>query len=39
MADLIAELKDMARSHHLVTLAGLLDLAHSEARLRAKDTA
>lgn len=37
MADLIIELRDMARNHRLETLAGLLDLANTEARLRAKD--
>jgi|UPI00039DDA45 hypothetical protein len=37
MADLIIELRDMARNNRLETLAGLLDLANTEARLRAKD--
>jgi hypothetical protein len=37
MADLIIELRDMARNNRLETLAGLLDLASTEARLRAKD--
>jgi hypothetical protein len=37
IADLLLELKEMARSQRLSTLAGLLQLAHTEARLRAKD--
>lgn len=37
MADLILELRDMARNNRLETLAGLLELANAEARLRAKD--
>lgn len=37
MADLILELRDMARNSGLETLAGLLELANAEARLRAKD--
>jgi hypothetical protein len=39
MADLIAELKEMARNHKLTTLAGILELAQVEAKLRAKDLA
>jgi hypothetical protein len=39
MADLIAELKEMANNHKLATLAGILELAHAEAQLRAKDLA
>ncbi|HYD16217.1 MAG TPA: hypothetical protein VEA77_07445 [Hyphomicrobium sp.] len=39
MADLLAELGEIARSQKLTTLAGLLDLAHAEARLRAKEAA
>lgn len=34
MADIIEELHQMARRARLQTLAGLLDLAHSEARLQ-----
>ena len=37
IADLIAELKEMARTNRLATLAGILELAHAEAQLRAKD--
>lgn len=37
IADLIAELKEMARANRLTTLAGILELAHAEAQLRAKD--
>ncbi|HRN89183.1 hypothetical protein [Hyphomicrobium sp.] len=37
IADLILQLKDMARSQRLTTLAGILDVAHSEARLRSRD--
>lgn len=37
IADLLRELKEMARSKNLQTLAGIIDLAHAEARLRAKD--
>jgi hypothetical protein len=37
MADLISELKEMAHNHKLTTLAGILELAHAEARLRARD--
>lgn len=37
IADLLLELKEMALSHRLSTLAGILDLAYAEARLRAKD--
>jgi hypothetical protein len=39
MADLLAELREMAIGHNLSTLAGILDLAHAEAQLRAKDAA
>jgi hypothetical protein len=39
MADLLAELREMAINSNLATLAGILDLAQAEARLRAKDTA
>lgn len=39
MADLLAELCEMARDQRLVTLAGLLELAHVEACQRAKDFA
>jgi hypothetical protein len=37
MADLIVELCAMAHSQRLTTLAGLLELAHAEARLRVRD--
>lgn len=37
VADLLLEMRDMARRHKLATLTGILDLAHTEARLRAKD--
>lgn len=37
MADLIGQLRQMAHDDHLTTLAGLLDLAYTEARLRARD--
>lgn len=39
IADLIQELEDLARSQKLTTLAGILDLAHAEARLRSRDVA
>ncbi|WP_139247972.1 hypothetical protein [Hyphomicrobium sp. CS1GBMeth3] len=37
IADLLLELKEIAHSNHLSTLAGILELAHAEARIRAKD--
>ncbi len=37
MADLIGELRQMARDDQLTTLAGILELAYKEARLRARD--
>ena len=37
MADLIIELRDMARNYRLETLAGLLDLANTEARWRGRE--
>lgn len=37
MADLLLELKHIARRNKLSTLEGILDLAHAEAQLRAKD--
>jgi hypothetical protein len=37
ISDLLLELKQMARSHNLDTLVTILDLAHAEARTRAKD--
>ena len=39
IADLVLQLKGMARSQRLTTLAGILDVAHSEARLRSRDPA
>lgn len=39
IADLILELKDMARDQRLSTLAGILDVAYAEARLRCRDAA
>ena len=39
MADLLAELRDIAQGRKLPTLAGLLDLAYAEARLQAKSAA
>jgi hypothetical protein len=39
MADMIRELGQMARDQKLETLAGILDLAHAETRLRARDAA
>lgn len=39
MSDLILQMHKMARDRDLPTLAGLLQLAHAEARLRMKDTA
>lgn len=39
MADLLRELAEMARDQRLVTLTGILELAHAEARLRSKDAA
>ncbi|MGD9784857.1 MAG: hypothetical protein AB7U49_09255 [Hyphomicrobiaceae bacterium] len=36
MADMILELRQMADGAGLSTLSGILDLAHSEARLHAK---
>lgn len=39
MADLILELKEMARSQNLTMLAGILDLAYAEARLKSRDAA
>ncbi|MCC7250920.1 hypothetical protein [Hyphomicrobium sp.] len=39
IADLVLELRELARKYNLSTLAGILDLAHAEARQRAKDHA
>jgi len=39
MADMILELRQMARDRKLETLAGILDLAYAEARVRARDAA
>lgn len=39
IADLILELKEMAREQRLTTLAGILDVAYAEARLRSRDAA
>lgn len=39
MADMILELREMARECKLDTLAGILDLAYAETCLRAKDAA
>ena len=39
IADLLLELRDMARQNDLTTLAGILDLARTEARRRAKELA
>lgn len=36
MADMLVELKEMARKHKLETLVAILDMAHAEACLRAK---
>jgi hypothetical protein len=38
MADLLLELKEMARNYNLSTLEGILDLARAEARLRSRDS-
>jgi hypothetical protein len=38
MSDLLLELKAMADAHDLSTLAGILNLAYAEARLRSKET-
>lgn len=35
LADMILEMREIAERAELTTLAGILDLAHSEARLRA----
>lgn len=35
IADLLLELKEMAGGHGFATLAGILDLAHAEARVQA----
>jgi hypothetical protein len=37
MAELILQMQRMARERDLTTLAGILELAHAEARLRMKD--
>jgi C4-type Zn-finger protein len=37
IADLLLELKEMARGYNLSTLEGILDLARTEARLRSRD--
>ncbi len=37
MADMLVELKEMARKRNLETLVAILDMAHAEACLRAKD--
>ncbi len=37
MADLLLELTEMARSNNLATLAGIIELASMEARMRAKE--
>ncbi len=37
IADLVLELKDMAHRYGLSTLEGILDVAYTEARLRARD--
>lgn len=39
IADLVLELKGLAHSQHLTTLAGILDLAHAEAQQRLRDDA
>lgn len=39
MADMLAELRDMATSNRLATLAAILELARTEARLRAREAA
>jgi hypothetical protein len=39
MADMILELREMARGSKLETLAGILDLAYTETCLRARDAA
>lgn len=36
IADLLLELKEMAGGHGFATLAGILDLAHAEARVQAE---
>lgn len=36
MADMLLALEDMARRNELQTLAGIIDLAHGEARQQAK---
>ncbi|MGE0024987.1 MAG: hypothetical protein AB7S70_15295 [Hyphomicrobium sp.] len=37
IADLVLELKEMARRYKLLTLEGILDVAYKEARLRSRD--
>lgn len=37
IAALLLELKEMARNNRLTTLAGILEVAHTEACMRAKD--
>jgi hypothetical protein len=38
MADLLLELKEMARENNLSTLEGILDIARTEANLQARET-
>lgn len=37
MADMLIEMREMARKSNLKTLVAILDMAHAEACLRAKD--
>jgi len=37
IADLVHELKEMARRYELITLEGILEVAHKDARLRTRD--
>ena len=38
MADLLLELKEMARENKLPTLEGILDIARAEANLQARES-